>query len=499
MLDDKTKISTTTKILKLLEEKSVDFFHSPQRTLYAKVPLKGVKWVLEIGSEGFADYLQRLAYKELEKSLRPTQVEEITAVCRSKALYDGEERRVFIRTAPYKAGSPFEGIEIDLGDDTGQCVRITKGEIRLTEPSVEFFRPDNFQPLPRPSEEGSLRQLFDFVNVTNPEQQIAVMAFMVAAAFPEADDYPLLFLTGEQGAGKSFATELIASIIDPRTSTRKAMPRSEQDIAIIAARSHLMAFDNLSYLKTDVADILCRISTGGSFETRKLYSNTGVTEINIKKPVILNSIVDLMSRPDVVQRTFIVELESIAADTRKVASELRAEFERDRPEIFGGLCRALQKALGRYSSVKIEKTLRLAGAAKLAAAASPAFDSDADATVKALIDIQGRQKQTLIAVNPVCQAIAHLMDDHQVTKVMTPTDLYNALTSSFNQEANPKPNDWPRTVSAFGKELQRQTDNLRSIDIEVGFKRSGTARMITLTRKSPPEITEITARVSAAA
>ncbi len=320
---------------------------------------------------------------------------------------------------------------------------------------------------------------------------------MIAAAFPKAEGYPLLFLTGEQGAGKSFATELIASIIDPRTSTKKAMPKTEGDIAVIASRSHLMAFDNLSYLKGDVADILCRISTGGSFEKRTLYSNTGVTEINIKKPVILNSIVDLMSRPDVVERTFIIELEAIAATERLPASELRAQFDDSRAEIFGGLCIALQTALQRYKGIKVTQNLRMADAAILAAAAAPAFDSDEDKTMKALLEIQTRQKHALTSVNPICQAIRELVAGQTVTFTMTPKALYEKLTDSFDGKAKPK--DWPQTASAFGKALQRQVDNLRSINISVEQKRSGHERMITITRKSPPEEFKAVARVSAAA
>lgn len=499
MTTNEHPISTTGQIQTLLTNKSVEFFHDPQRQAYAKVPHNGVKLTLDIGSQDFADYIQRLAYKDLGKSLKERQIAEVATHCRGTARFDGDEREVFIRVAPYQGGSPFDGIEIDLANETGQCVRITKNEIKLAEPSVEFFRPNNIRSLPIPNEEGSLKTLFQYVNVVDPQQQIAVMAFMVAAAFPKADDYPLLFLTGEQGTGKSFATELIASIIDPRTSTKKAMPKSERDIAVMAARSHLMAFDNLSYLKLDVADILCRISTGGSFETRKLYSNTDITEINIKRPVILNSIVDLMSRPDVVQRTFIIELEAITADTRVVASELRTAFENHRAEIFGGLCKALQCALQRHDSIKIMKNLRLAGVAKLAAAAAPAFGSDENDTVNALTEIQSRQKHALISVSPVCQAIKRLMDSQDVSRVMTPTDLYNELTASFDQDKNPKPNDWPRNASAFGKELQRQVDNLRTIDIEVEHRRNAADRMITITRKSPQEATVVTARVSAAA
>jgi len=52
------------------------------------------------------------------------------------------------------------------------------------------------------------------------------------------------------------------------------MPREDRDLFIAAVNGWVLAFDNVSALPDWISDTLCRLSTGGGFATRQLYSDS---------------------------------------------------------------------------------------------------------------------------------------------------------------------------------------------------------------------------------
>src|SRR5437762_2284249 len=77
----------------------------------------------------------------------------------------------------------------------------------------------------------------------------------------------------EKSVGKSTACRVISSLIDPRTSALRGVPREVRDLTAAARNSWLVCFDNLSRLPEELADAACRLATGGGFGGRQLYSD----------------------------------------------------------------------------------------------------------------------------------------------------------------------------------------------------------------------------------
>jgi hypothetical protein len=97
--------------------------------------------------------------------------------------------------------------------------------------------------------------------------------------------------------------------------------------------------DNISTLLPWLSDALCRLSTGGGFSTRTLYENREEELFEGMKPVILNGITDVASRPDLLDRALVVALPPIPDEERRPESELWREFEQTRPAILASLRR----------------------------------------------------------------------------------------------------------------------------------------------------------------
>jgi len=104
-----------------------------------------------------------------------------------------------------------------------------------------------------------------------------------------------------------------------------------------AASNAIVSYENLSYLSPEGQDAICTLSTGGGYATRKFYTNGEEHLLETKRPVMLNSISGVATRPDLIERTIRVEAPRIPPSERREESELLKGWNEDCPKILGGL------------------------------------------------------------------------------------------------------------------------------------------------------------------
>jgi hypothetical protein len=180
---------------------------------------------------------------------------------------------------------------LDLCDRAWRAVEIDDEGWRIVDrPPAKLRRSRGAQPLPEPERRGSLDELRPFFNADS-HGWILIRAFLVAALRPSFP-LPILVAKGEQGAGKSTACRVISSLIDPRTSALRGVPREVRDLTAAAKNSWLVCFDNLSRLPEDLADAACRLATGGGFGGRQLYSDHDEAIFDATRPLVFNAITD---------------------------------------------------------------------------------------------------------------------------------------------------------------------------------------------------------------
>ena len=114
---------------------------------------------------------------------------------------------------------------------------------------------------------------------------------------------------------------------------------------IAANNGYLLAFDNLSGLPHWLSDGLCRLATGGSFAVRQLYTDDEEMLFEAARPILLNGIEEVVSRPDLGDRAIFLTLAPIGEVQRRPESELWREFEVARPCILGALLDAVVHGL----------------------------------------------------------------------------------------------------------------------------------------------------------
>ena len=68
---------------------------------------------------------------------------------------------------------------------------------------------------------------------------------------------------------------------------------------------------------------------------RSLFTNTDEVLFNASRPIILNGIGDIITRPDLAARALFIGLEPISDAARKAEDDLFAELDAKRPADFG--------------------------------------------------------------------------------------------------------------------------------------------------------------------
>jgi hypothetical protein len=205
-------------------------------------------------------------------------------------------------------------------------------------------------PLQMPIPGGSLEALAPFFNVANRGDLVLVMAWLLAA-LRHGGPYPLLAVSGEQGSAKTVFSKMLRGLIAAPVRTG---PREERDLFIAASNGHVLAFDNLSDLPP-CSDALCRIASGGSFAVRKLYTDRDEVLFQAARPIILNGIEDVITRPDLADRAIFLNLPHLQEERRRAEKEIWHDFEAARPHILGALLDAASHGLRALPEVRLEQ------------------------------------------------------------------------------------------------------------------------------------------------
>jgi hypothetical protein len=263
-------------------------------------------------------------------------------------------------------------------------------------------------------------------------------------------------------------------LVDPNTAPIRSAPRTEQDLLIAAQRSRVLCFDNISALKPNLSDTLCRVATGGAFSTRKLFTNDEEHLLEAERPVILNGIPTLVSRPDLTERAICINLPPLSAGRRKNRSTLMSEFERAEGRILGALLDGVSAGLRNVGSTKLERLPRMADFATWVAAAEDGLKWAPGRFIAAYDANTKNANDDLIDDDPLASAIVLLSSAGPWSG--TSTELLEKLGALACGTGSRSP-DWPKDATRLSGALRRLKPSLSKAGCEVRFeRRDGPAR-----------------------
>jgi hypothetical protein len=392
-----------------------------------------------------------------------------------KALFEGPSLPVRVRLAELHGA-----IYLDLGREDWSAVRITaNGWDVVTRYPVRFKHPRGMLPLPLPQRGQGLARLRELLNLDDTGWRL-VLGWLLAA-FRPSGPYPVLILTGEQGAAKSTTGKVLRSLIDPNAAPLRSEPRDARDVVIAAGNSWVCALDNLSYLPPWLSDCLCRLATGGGFATRALFTDADEVIFDSQRPIILTSIEDVAERGDLLDRAVIVRLAAIPEEKRRTEAEYWAAAAAARPAILAALLDAVAAGIRNLPSVRLDRLPRMADFALWVSACEPALDWPAGAFMAAYAGNVADANDLALDASPLWPALRHLME-HRRTWQGSAAELLKELERvvGLDGDAPKRPKGWPGAPHALTGRLRRLAPNMRRAGIDMAFHRSGKHRTIQL-------------------
>ncbi|MBJ2163674.1 hypothetical protein IHV84_06795 [Acidovorax sp. IB03] len=466
--------------------------HDADRNAVAVIPMPSRREVWRVYSSGFEDWLRAAYWRAKEMGVPETTMKSALATLAAAGINDGDEIEVHVRAARCD-----DGYLIDLADEQWQAIHVTpQGWRVVNESPVYFTRTPSMRSLPMPvptrMTHGDVGLLWQHTNVPT-HSRVMVLAWLLDCFRPDTP-FPALELVGEQGSAKSTTQFVLRSLVDPNKVMLRGRPKTVEDVFVAAANNWLVSYENLSGLTPEQQDAFCTLATGGGFASRQLYTNGEEHVMETKRPVVLNGIAVVATRPDLIDRVIHVDLPTIPADARRDDADTYAGWERDQSKVFAGLLDLFSAALAILPTVKLTQKQRMADYERLGEAVARAMGFAAGEFQQQYAELVRAGIDRALESNAVAQAL----DKYLAERVLpinwqgTAGQLYDLL----NTHSIPDRSSWPRSPKGLSDQLRRIAPAYRAKGIDIthlGHSREGARWRIAQTRSqtnpaTPPGI-----------
>ncbi len=460
--------SQADKLVRLVEENRLKLFHTPTETAYARIPVEGHAKIYRCRSQTFKQWLSRQLYLTEGKTPNSDALNSAIITIEGKAIFDGEEYQLHNRVTFHE-----EAIWYDLADDAWRAVKITSdGWEVVNHPPILFSRYRHQNPQVEPTHQGDLRRLIDFVNLKGETDELLFMVYVTSCFVPDIP-HPILHPFGEKGAAKTTLFKLVGSLVDPSAEELLIVPHDSSELAQKLNHHWVCYFDNLSSLPDWVSDMLSRAATGIGFGKRELYTDEGDIIWKIKRVIGLNGINVVATKPDLLDRCILLELERIPDECRREERQLLADFEQAQSAILGGLFDVLSTAMRIYPKMTLQRLPRMADFARWGAAIAEAFGYQASDFLEAYSTNVRSQNVEVLSSNAIASTLLAFMEDKDSYEG-TPAELLDELTQKAEQlKIRTNMRSWPGAPQSLSYRLNELRSNLREGGIEVVIGKGG--------------------------
>ena len=436
-----------------------ELFHTADGTAFADLTIDGHRETWPVRSIRLRSWLRRKHYEATGAAATAGAISSALDLLEARAQFDAPQRAVYLRVAEHDGR-----IYLDLADERWRAVEIgPDGWQVITHPPVRFRRAAGMLPLPMPIQGGSLEALSCLLNLANRSDFVLVVAWLLAA-LRHGGPYPLLAVSGEQGSAKTVFSKVLRALIDPNAAPVRTGPREERDLFIAASNGHLLAFDNLSDLSPWMSDALCRLASGGSFAVRQLYTDRDEVLFQASRPIILNGIEDVITRPDLADRAIFLTLPHLQEERRRAEKEIWRDFNTAQPRILGALLDAASHGLRALPEVRLEQLPRMADFALWAAACETVFCPSG--SFLPAYEVNRRSAiEDVVEADPVAARIRDIMAG-RAYGVATLSDLLHVAAPNLRNDASWSLAGWPKSPRALAGRLRRAQTPLRALGID---------------------------------
>ena len=450
-----SKDSLSSQLVAFVLERA-ELFHDANRDSFALV--HSAQETYRLTGAKFKSWLMAEFYKASGKAARDQSVREALQVLDGLAQHDGEQKPVHIRVALHDGA-----FYVDLAQPgSSMAAKIEAGRWDLVpEPPVRFLRPDTMRPLPTPFV-GNINELWSLVNVPE-DARLLVLAWLLECLRPNAV-FPVLEILGEAGSAKSSTHRILRMLIDPNASNLRSPPKSTEDLFVSAGSNWVASFENVSHLSAPMQDAMCTLATGGGFATRKHYTNTEESVIDITRPVVINGIAASITAHDLIDRSICIEPQRLRQ--RREDGDIQREFEAAYPGLVGAVFYLMAQTLKELPEAKLPdgENIRMMGFARLGVAMERALGAPSGEFLRQFHLSRRESIERTIDGSPVAAAIVEWFESRGNASAEMALKTLLAEVEKFKPLGA---DAWPKSAKGFGDALRRAAPSLRYMGLEV--------------------------------
>ena len=409
------------------------------------------------------------------------------------AINSGRHERVFKRVAQLND----KHIVYDLNNGKGDVVDVTEAAVTISKRTdsryqgLHFYAHTNMLPQVLPDFTGTatLPELLDpFLPFSEDDKKLVIVWLLCAML--EDTKKCILVAVGPEGSGKSSACRVLRSLIDPQSNPPGTLPYDEQNLCLSLGNRYCTLYDNVRTVSNKVSDILCQATQGGSYETRTLYTNMGLTYVSFKSTLMMNGILpSMVSSPDLKDRCLMVTA-TISDDQRELDGDLDALFEQRRPAILGQMFTTIQQAMALPDTEQTDYKTRMQHYASWGYLFSKILWGDGDILINAYQTNKGGLISSSLLEDPTGVGPAFIcylqgFSAASFPMVLSSQTFYNEVcnTARTSLNINTQYHPWPQSASKFTDKLRILVRSLEAFGIRLVRRKTNKAMQITIFRE----------------
>jgi hypothetical protein len=460
--------SHITKLINLVLGSGAELFCSPQGDPYITVPVGEYLDTFALTDQAMKEWLARAFFIATKSGVSSTALKDALLALSGSARATGVVRPVYVRIAAVDSC-----VYLDLLRSDYQVLTITADgwSVRTAPPDIRFVRRRGMLPLPIPVRDAMpiADLMATVINIKSDSPDMMLFIAWLVGALRGLKPYPIACIGGEYGATKTYACQLGRQILDPNDADLSSTPKEARDLMIAALNSHVIGFDNLSFIPDWLSDDLCRLATGAGFRTRALHTDKEEVIFKAARPIMLNGITDMIRRGDLMDRSISITLDPISEGQRRTEADVNATFLLVQPAILAALADGVSQAL--RAPVTLTRLPRMADFATTVESAAPAFGWKPGA----FLDAYAERREQAIDIMLDNDLVALGLDKmRQINPWEGKSD--ELLEQLTNQTPEAKREKLPKTAKGLIGTLRRLAPGLRGkgIDVELPAKQERT-------------------------
>jgi len=483
----RTQADSLLELLKGLQQEGVtSYFCNETKEICARMKIREHWETYPVKSRYFRRFVQKTFLKNYNKAINNDALNTALSNLEAVLPYDLEEHELNIRVA-HKNGAVF----YDLCNKDWEVIEVTSKDWGIIKESPVFFkRLPHQKPQVIPDKNGNVKILLEFLNLKDEDMYILSVVWLITS-FIHGIPHPILVLHGSQGSAKSFFFKILREIVNPSVIPLLSLSRDKAELIQQVSHHYFIPYDNITSLPDWASDVFCRAVTGEGNTKRRLYSDDEDVIYSYRRCVGLNGINCVAMKPDLLDRSILIELQRIPWKERQEEKKLWKEFNQVKPIILGGIFNTLSKALSIYPNVNLNSLPRMADFAHYGYAVAEALGIGGNKFLQVYYNNIKTQNEQVIEGNPLACCLIEFMKDNSNWEGTASELLGKLNTVAEKLLINTKSKGWTKTPQSLVRKLNTLKINLEEIGIVyiTGIWK-GNEKVIHITRKEGENIVD---------